>query len=470
MHAYVWNPWRSARVDPQRVAVATDEGERVTYAELVDQADRVGACLRELGVPDGARIATDLRVGPEFFALALATLKFGYGLFPTDAARSDADFALPLPGTAGPDIWVTDGSGPQEHQVLAYPELIRCGARAAAADPAPREGHFIVTTSGASTGRRRVVERPRPRRPYAGVEVVEALAAGREFGPHIMANPTSHPSALDPALYALQSGCGVVVAHHWSPTGMHALIRQHAAASAYLSADLLASYAVSADRPAGLSALFHGGSACTPYVKRQAIARHGPILHEFYRIAQGTVAHIGMEDWLEHPGSVGRARAGLEVVVAPDGRIAPPHTVGELIVRARPGEFGERAQIPTGDVGYVDEEGYLYLVGRTAEGTQPVEAEIEHRLRAMNGVSDAVVFADPDATCLVEVVDGGSADWIPRISAAVSDAGSRLEHVHMFAAGTLERTQSGRLARVAAKQVAQTKQNRLTGVPERRHG
>ena len=81
---HLWDPWKSAQSEPGRIAVASDGGDRIDYARLVRDADRIGSALAALALPDGARVSTDLRAGPEMFALAFAALKFGFGLFPVN--------------------------------------------------------------------------------------------------------------------------------------------------------------------------------------------------------------------------------------------------------------------------------------------------------------------------------------------------------------------------------------------------
>jgi long-chain acyl-CoA synthetase len=468
--AYVWSPWRSAYVDPDRVAVATDDGDRVTYAELVDHADRIGGALRAMGVPDGARISTDLRAGPEFFALALAALKFGFGLFPVNAASLGPATAERLRRDARTTLHVSDERGPIGGEVLAYRELVAHSRPDSATGPGTFEGHLILATSGTTADEHDVVSRPRPHHAYRGVAVFAKYSAGRDFGPHVMGNPTFHLGTLGPALYALQAGSGVVVSHHWSPEGMEALVREHAASSAFLSVDLLTEYAFSKGHGGRLSKLFHGGSACAPWVKRKAIDVHGPILHEYYGTSEGVVSEISTEEWMRRPGSVGRPFAGVDVVVERDGRPAPTCTPGEIIVRARPDDAGDRALLATGDLGYLDDDGYLYVLGRMTHAGRSAEAMIEHNVRSMAGVSDVVAIDDSGVTCLVEVVDGGSADWIPRISAVVDNAGSHLREVLMFASGTLARTDSGKISRVAAKRLVASRQNQPTGVAGRHDG
>ncbi|MBO1413667.1 AMP-binding protein, partial [Streptomyces sp. FH025] len=81
MRSYLWDPWATARTTPDRTAVVADE-ETCTFAELTTRADALAGALRARGVADGAILSTDIPTGPRFFALVLAALRHGYGLFP----------------------------------------------------------------------------------------------------------------------------------------------------------------------------------------------------------------------------------------------------------------------------------------------------------------------------------------------------------------------------------------------------
>lgn len=465
--AHVWSPWRSAHAEPGRVAVATDTGASITYATLVEHADRIGGSLRSLGIADGACLSTDLQAGPAFFAVALAALKYGFALFPVNGYL-DISTASALCRAAGAvaHISAEPTSATRvsvDGEVLLYDRLVAEGRDDEAA--AEREGHLWFATSGTTTGTYDVVPSPRPHHAYRGIGVFPHYAAGREFGPHIMTNPTFHLGTVGPALYALQAGSGVVVSRNWSPEQMDELIHEHGAASAFMSVDLLTEYASQGCSGNRLSKVFHGGSACPPWVKREVIKLHGPVLHEYYGTsAAGVVSEISSEEWLRRPGSVGRPLAGLDVSVERDGLRAPAGVTGEITVLRRPAGGRGRASLRTGDWGYLDEDGYLYVLGRMTDTGDSVEAVVEHGVRAMPGVQDVVAFNNSrGVTCVIEVVDGGSATWLPRVGAVVENAGARLDDVVMFAHGTLERTATGKISRVAAKRLVEARAAQACG-------
>jgi long-chain acyl-CoA synthetase len=142
----------------------------------------------------------------------------------------------------------------------------------------------------------------------------------------------------------------------------------------------------------------------------------GPVINEYYGSTEvSAVTFCTAEDWLAHPGTVGRPWPETDVrVIDAEGRPLPPHEVGEVVARtAGMADFtyhrddqkrrdSEKAGlIAPGDVGYFDEDGFLYLCDRAKDmiisgGVNIYPAEIEAELLKMPGVADCAVFGIPD--------------------------------------------------------------------------
>ena len=159
------------------------------------------------------------------------------------------------------------------------------------------------------------------------------------------------------------------------------------------------------------------GSPCAADVKRRMIDWWGPVFHEAYAASElGWISHIDSHEALQRPGSAGRAMEGVRLeVLSAEGQAVAPGTVGLLHARdpAIP-DFTyanndaarrklERDGLWTlGDMGYLDADGYLYVVDRQndmviAGGVNIYPAEIEAMLITMPGVADCAVFGIPDA-------------------------------------------------------------------------
>jgi long-chain acyl-CoA synthetase len=158
------------------------------------------------------------------------------------------------------------------------------------------------------------------------------------------------------------------------------------------------------------------GSACAPDIKRRMIEWWGPVFHEAYAASElGWISHIDSKESLRRPGSAGRAIEGVQLkVLSEEGGQVPAGTVGLLYARdpAIPdftyaNNDGARRKIEAdglwtlGDMGYLDDEGYLYVVDRQSDmvisgGVNIYPAEIEAVLMTLPGVADCAVFGIPD--------------------------------------------------------------------------
>lgn len=166
-----------------------------------------------------------------------------------------------------------------------------------------------------------------------------------------------------------------------------------------------------------LEGVTHGGSACAPDVKRAMIEWWGPILAETYGSTEvSLIAACRSEDWLRFPGTVGRPLPGTSIRILDEaGNILPPGQVGEIHVDSGPNALPftyhnmpeERARIErdghitNGDVGYLNEEGFLFVTDRKRDmvisgGVNIYPAEIEAALVTHSLVMDCAVFGVPD--------------------------------------------------------------------------
>ncbi|MFC3068960.1 acyl-CoA synthetase [Phenylobacterium soli] len=160
----------------------------------------------------------------------------------------------------------------------------------------------------------------------------------------------------------------------------------------------------------------HAAAPCPAPVKRAMIEWWGPVINEYYGSTEtSAVVFCTSEDWLRHPGTVGKAWPEADVrVIDAEGRTLPPHEVGEVVARIKGmadftyhGDDQKRRDsekvglIAPGDVGYFDEDGFLYLCDRAKDmiisgGVNIYPAEIEGELAKMPGVADCAVFGIPD--------------------------------------------------------------------------
>ena len=179
-----------------------------------------------------------------------------------------------------------------------------------------------------------------------------------------------------------------------------------------LPAEVRAKYDLSS-----LRFVLHGAAPCPADVKRRMIEWWGPVIHEFYGGTEtGPIAFSDSAAWLQRPGSVGQVldRVALRILDE-SGADCPPGVPGEIFARlshypdftyhgqeAKRREVERDGLITLGDIGYRDDEGFLFLCDRKRDmviigGANIYPAEVESVLTAMPGVKDCTVFGIPDA-------------------------------------------------------------------------
>ena len=173
----------------------------------------------------------------------------------------------------------------------------------------------------------------------------------------------------------------------------------------------------------------HAGAPCPPAVKRRLVELFPQgTTWEFYGATEGQFTACRSEEWLERPGTVGRARPGRSLSVDDDGTIwctVPDHARFTYFgdpdkTAAAWRDTREGRAFTVGDVGRIDEDGYLYLDGRRTDliitgGVNVYPLEVENALRELPGVEDVAVFGVPDS------------DWGHRVCAAVVGSADEAE-------------------------------------------
>ncbi len=165
-----------------------------------------------------------------------------------------------------------------------------------------------------------------------------------------------------------------------------------------------------------LEFVIHGAAPCPPEVKRMFIEWWGPVIYEYYGTSEaGMVSRSNSQEWLERVGTVGRPWPGRTIrIYAPDGSVAPTGQEGEVYMSLGlvpdftyhnandKRQAAERDGLVTnGDIGYLDEDGYLYLCDRKIDmivsgGVNIYPAEVEAVLATHPSVLDCAVFGVPD--------------------------------------------------------------------------
>ncbi|GEE02788.1 putative acyl-CoA ligase [Gordonia spumicola] len=457
-------PGTHAETSPDKPAVIRPTtGEIVTYRQLTDNSTRMANHLRGLGLAVGDTVAivtdNDLRVFDVYWAAIrsgmyvtvvnnhLTAPEVNYILDDCDAkvlfAAANVAPAVALSheidALSSPDRRIAWG-GPIDG-FLDYADVLAQASDAPLADQ-PR-GTDMLYSSG-TTGRPKGIKPTLP-----GTEITESLdLISQVFGPvygfgadtvYLSPAPVYHAAPLRYCAMVNTLGGTVVLMDRFEPEAALDLIQRYRVTHSQwvptmfvrmlkLPAEVRASYDVSSLRVA-----IHAAAPCPAEVKKAMIEWWGPIVNEYYAATEAAgVTLISAAEALERPGSVGRGALGVIHVCGDDGLDLPAGEVGTVYFEreAMPFQYHNdpaktaAAQHPhhdnwatTGDLGYLDDDGYLYLTDRKAfmiisGGVNIYPQEAENVLINHPAVYDVAVIGLPDddlgevAAGFVQLVDG----------------------------------------------------------------
>jgi long-chain acyl-CoA synthetase len=288
-----------------------------------------------------------------------------------------------------------------------------------------------------------------------------------------------HGAPLEAMTLALQMGHVAVLMDRLTPEAILQVIDRYRVTMAYIVPAMFARLLNLSDEvrarysTASLKRVIHGGAMCPVDVKRRMIEWLGPILYEAYGAAEGAGTLITATDWLRYPGSVGRPIPGTRLrIVSDEGEDLPAGQAGTIYMTRFCGDRFEYLGDPektracqqgdfftVGDVGYLNEEGFLFLCDRKIDminlgGTKVYSAEIESVLARHPQVADSAVFGIPDGVtgeaivALIQCAEGraGDRDLRSSISGLLQEHLSIVKHPrHIEFVTGLPRDDTGKL-------------------------
>ncbi len=424
-----------AKVKPGAPAVYDRFGMR-SFGQVNANANRIVRLLRELGVVAGAHIAFLTSNRCEVMEILAANMRGGYRLTPINWHFTESEVAFILDDCDAEALFVETRF---EAALAAARASNRLRARIAIGGTAegfltldaalahidgsdiedPVLGGTMFYTSG-TTGRPKGVMRPKP------LFLLDGALANYDHQTDVQlcAGPTYHGAPLTvETRTAMTGGCPVVFLDRWDSHEVLRTIEQKRITHAHLvpimfqrllaiPAEERARYDVSS-----LKHIVHGAAPCPPEVKRAMIDWLGPILNEYYSASEGGARFsLTSQEWLAKPGSVGKRPADLQVRILDDEDQECPPGVPGRIFHQRSGDnpfiyykdpdktdqvyAGEFFHL--GDIGYFDEDDYLYLTGRSAEciisgGVNIYPQEIDNELLKHPAVEDSATVGAPNA-------------------------------------------------------------------------
>ena len=376
--------------------------EILTAADAEEAQRRAAGALLAAGLSAGDRVAFCLPSSAGLLCAVLGALRVGIVPVLLNATLLDAERDL-LVEDAEPGLVVTDADG------LA--RLDRGPAAALARHPLARPMHYTSGTTGRAKGVWSGLWDP--------VTAAAALADEADlwsFGPddvHLVCSPMYHSVSVRFAGGTLLAGGSCIVLDRFDAAtaaaaldGAFGTVPTTTFLAPAALARLLAQPDTGPGRFARLRLLVHAGSPCPPALKRAALdVVPDGALWEFYGSTEGQFTACSPTEWLDRPGTVGRARAGRALAVDPDGTVwCRPPAFGRFAYwrdEAGTAAAWRDGSFTVGDLGRLDDDGYLYLDGRRDDlvitgGVNVYPAEVEAALSDVAGVEEVAVFGLPD--------------------------------------------------------------------------
>jgi acyl-CoA synthetase (AMP-forming)/AMP-acid ligase II len=435
-----------AETTPDKDAIVMGGGQRVTYRELNDRSMQLAQLLYARGLRPGDHIAIFAENHPRYYEVYWAAMRSGLYLTAVNRHLKDDEVAYLVNDSESKVLITTAAMAKVASEIL--PQITRCPIRlmmdeavdgfegyedAIAGQPAQPlaeqpKGEVMLYSSG-TTGQPKGIKRPMSGLAIddpsvAGISSLERFMMGMDENcVYLCPAPLYHSAALMWSAGVHELGGTLVILERFDAENYLAVVERERVTHSQVVPTMMVRLLKLDDETrnrydvSSLKGIVHAAAPCPVDVKRRMIEWLGPIVQEYYAATEGNgLTFISAEDWLQHPGSVGRPLTGVIHICDESGAELKPgepglvyfeqaaqtweyHNEPEKTRGTRHPEHSNWAAL--GDVGYVDEDGYLFLTDRRAftiisGGVNIYPAEIESCLLTMDGVRDCAVFGIPD--------------------------------------------------------------------------
>ena len=439
--------WKYAQEDPGYVAIIDPDGTEHTAGDVLARANQVVHALRSLGMQRGDAVAAVLPNGSNPMHVYLAALQAGWYYVPINYRLSapemayilqDADAKVIISHERYADVVsaAAEEAGIPAEKRLAHGSVPGFRSFAELVDPQPTDmpddrstGAAMHYTSG-TTGKPKGVRRPLADiDPDLSAELFTFLlglfgiTAG-EGNVHLCTSPNYHTAVTTFAGNSLHMKHAVVAMDKWDPEEALRLIDRYKCTHTHM-----------------VPTQFIRMLQLPDDVKRKMLDWWGPVIWEYYAATEGGGTIAPPDEWVKYPGTVGRAWPTSELKITDDdGNRMGVGEPGTVWMKMGSGDFeykGDKEKtskshdpegyFTVGDIGYLNEDGYLFLCDRKSDmiiagGVNIYPAEIEGAIHEHPQVADVAVFGIPDddmgeqIKAVIEPIDGVAGDEALRAS------------------------------------------------------
>ncbi|HYM33507.1 MAG TPA: acyl-CoA synthetase [Candidatus Cybelea sp.] len=431
----------AAKTPHKPAVIMAGSGETVTYGELDARSNRLAQLFRAEGLKVGDHIAFLLENSPRYYEICWAAQRAGLYYTAISTRLTPGEVAY-IVADSGSRIFITSlamaetaaevapllGPGVKRFVLGGALDGYRSLEQALARQPSTpivdqiAGGQMLYSsgTTGRPKGVKRVLSGEAFDAPPLAIQLFQVLYKFTADTIYLSPAPLYHAAPLVYSMTAHRFGGTVVVMEHFDPAWSLELIEKHRVTHSQwvptmfvrmlkLPEDVRRKYDLSSHRMA-----IHAAAPCPVQIKRQMIEWWGPIIYEYYAGTEGNgMVFIGSEEWLKHPGTVGRPILGELKIVGEDGNEMPAGQPGTIYFANGPAfeyhndpektaqAFNAKGWSTLGDVGYVDKDGYLFLTDRKAYmiisgGVNIYPQEAENLLITHPKVADVAVIGVPN--------------------------------------------------------------------------
>lgn len=405
------------------IEISQDDSEIKTasWTDLYRKSNQLSWLLKDEGLTKKSTVVVCLPNTITHVLCAYATWKIGACYMPV-APRSTEGEILNFIELSKPDLVITDGFRPEECKCFGSEEILhRLTEYSDKMPPDILAIPFRAQTTGGSTGKPKLIKYNQ-----ASGESDESLMAwfhmtGQFFGcRQLICGPMFHAAPCSAVFSGLNSGNLVVMPNNFKPAALVKYIKEYKIECMQIVPTLMQRILkldnFNPEDFSSLKALCHTGGYCSKELKRAWIDLLGAKnVYEMYSMSEMIgITVIRGDEWLKHEGSIGRPFGGSKVSVRDEnGNELPPYEIGEIFMTPAGGcletEYVGRSQLKdygngfrsVGDMGYLDEDGYLYFSDRRSDmivtgGENVFAVEVENVFMQNEDIVDIAVVGIPD--------------------------------------------------------------------------